>query len=857
MTNPLRLLVIVLPSLLFPLFSKAQLLGKIDLLADEITYQVSVIPSVDWSSPLSITNSAQVTLRAETGTFNPINLQDFTGSWELSTTIVSPPDAPQYDYFSFRLKIPLSGVDYVSGQEMYLFSVQNGQPCAIVSLFDNMNDPFLPPNSMSINIGTAFSVLGAGPGVNAYSDNMIPVAECDPPPPVFMNLMADVDAVPCQGDLTNVTVTAIGGEEPYSVSWENIDSGDNGNGQILDYEGTITFTDLGAGEYTFRITDNNGLMVQEVLTITEPNPITFALTSINADCLGTPNGQINIENLEGGTVAGDYNYAWSAVVNQTGSTVTDLDPGLYSLTITDDNGCSAENQVEVECNPPPVFISVIADVPVILCYGGTANLTVNAIQGEQPYQVSWENTMNGDNGNGQILDYEGSITFSDFPAGNYNFTLTDNNDQVVTETVTVVEPEPITFDLDPSRASCEGAPDGQIIIRNLNGGTISNDYNYDWSPTVTQNDSIVTGLVPGIYMVTITDDNGCSEESQVEVDAEFMLEPSPEITDVTCFGADDGVIDLYSGGGSQPFNFNWSGNGYSGDESSAWGLSGGMYYYTITDNSGLCTFSDSIIVNEPSPITFEFELTEPTCQNPTQASIRIDKVFGALNGYQFSTNGAQYFDDPEFNLTPGSNQTIYVKDGNGCVGTEDIPVPVYDAPQIFMEEDVTINLGEEIPINAVVFPNDGLTLSWTPAETLSCDDCPEPIAKPLESTTYRLTAIDEAGCREEGSITIYVTKNRLVYAPNAFSPNNDGTNDYFTLFTGPGVTAVHSLRVFNRWGEMVFEAADGYEPNAEPLGWNGRFNGQEMKRGVYIFSALIEYEDGLKEVFAGEVTLTR
>lgn len=857
MTNPIRLLLIVLPIVLLPLITNAQLHGKIDILPDETTYQVSLVPTINWTTPLSITNSAQVTLRAETGTFVPTNIQNYTGVWILSASIISPPDAPGYDYFSYSLNAPLSNTDYSDGQELVLFTVENADPCIPVELFDNTNDPFLPPNSLSINIGTAFTVLGAGPGVNAYIDNLEPLAECDPPPPVFIGLQADINDLPCAGGSTNITVNAIGGEEPYQVAWENTSNGTNGDGQIMGYEGAITFFDFPAGSYSFRITDNNGLMVQEVLIISEPSPISFSLTSINADCLGTPTGQITIENLEGGTVSGNYTFSWSTTVSQMGTLATNLDAGLYSLTISDDNGCSAEEQVEVECNPPPVYMGVLADVGVVPCVGGTAVITVNAIQGEEPYQVSWENTLTGTNGSGQINDYEGSIIFSDFPAGTYSFTLTDNNNLTVEEIIFIGEPDPISFNLDPSKSSCEGANNGQIIIRDLAGGTVSNDYTYTWSPTVNQTDSVVTNLAPGIYMVTIFDDNGCTMTGETEIEIEYQLEPSPDVANVSCFGADDGVINLYSSGSSQPFIFNWSGNGYTGDESSAWGLSGGMYYFTITDNSGFCAFSDSILVNEPAEISMEYDLTNPTCQSPNEAFIYIEKVSNTQNGYQFSTNGSQFFDDPEFMLNPGENTNIFIKDGNGCITEETVYVPEYELPQILMEEEQFITLGEQIQLNPTVFPTSGLTLTWTPAETLSCDDCPEPTAKPIESTTYRLSAIDSSGCRDDGSITIYVKKEKLIYAPNAFSPNNDGINDYFTLFTGVDVKAIHSLRVFNRWGEMVFESAEDFEPNVEPLGWDGQFNGQDMREGVYIFSALVEYEDGIKEVFSGEVNILR
>ncbi len=687
MTFFVRLFLIVPPFLLLNFSTNAQLEGKIELLPDETTYQVSIIPSLDWSPPQSITNSAQITLRAATGSLDLINFQNITGTWTLGMPIIGPPEAQNFDYFSLTLNAPLTNLDYQTGVELVLFQFENAKSCTPVRLVDNTNDPFLPPNSLSVNIGNQFTVLAAGLGINAYAGNAQATSSCPQPDPLFMSAQSNDIMVNCPGDVTSILVNAIGGEAPYSVTWINNSNGEFGGGDIDQFEGSINFPGLPAGEYVISISDNNDLQVDTILIIEEPLPI--------------------------------------------------------------------------------------------------------------------------------------------------------------------------AFDLDPSAASCQGADDGQITIRNLTGGTISGDYIYNWSASVNQSDSIVTGIGSGIFSVTITDDNGCTETASTEVESDWILEPVPDVAHVQCYGESNGVINLYSVGSNPTLNFNWGGNGYSGEESSAWGLSAGMYYYTITDATGVCNIQDSVEVQQPEEILVDYSLEFPSCERPNEAYMLVNKVINAREGYRFTFDETYYFDEHHFLLIPGDINTVFIEDGKGCKRMEEIDIPLYNVPQIVMEAPQIISLGEEVRLKPAIFPPENLVLKWSPSESLSCDDCPSPMAKPSQSTAYTLSATDSLGCRAKESTLINVKKDRKLYIPNAFSPNGDGENDYFNIYPGPGVSSIRTFQVFNRWGSMVYESADGYSGSFDTMGWDGTFNGQKMQEGVYIYSAMIEFTDGVTQNFAGEVTLLK
>jgi gliding motility-associated-like protein len=179
---------------------------------------------------------------------------------------------------------------------------------------------------------------------------------------------------------------------------------------------------------------------------------------------------------------------------------------------------------------------------------------------------------------------------------------------------------------------------------------------------------------------------------------------------------------------------------------------------------------------------------------------------------------------------------------------------VSPAEPLFRElgEDEEIRLGESVQLSIDVQNFDIAGFTWQP-DTLSSL---EPVVMPEETTTYRLTAQDAAGCTATDFITVIVEKTRNVYAPNVFSPNDDGRNDYFTLFAGPDVVGLKSFQIYNRWGEQVFVGGT-QALNNELLGWDGRHRGEPMDPGVFVFYAEVEFVDGHVEMIKGDFVLMR
>jgi gliding motility-associated-like protein len=156
----------------------------------------------------------------------------------------------------------------------------------------------------------------------------------------------------------------------------------------------------------------------------------------------------------------------------------------------------------------------------------------------------------------------------------------------------------------------------------------------------------------------------------------------------------------------------------------------------------------------------------------------------------------------------------------------------------------------------VTYTGDILSWSWAPAATLSCDDCPNPVASPKYTTKYMVQVTDSYGCTSSQGITVNVLCNdKNYFVPNTFSPNSDGHNDRFYP-RGSNITRIHSMRVFNRWGELMFERRN-FAANDPAAGWDGTAKGKAANPDVYIYVIEFICENAAIVPFRGNVMLMR
>ncbi|MEM6319864.1 MAG: gliding motility-associated C-terminal domain-containing protein [Bacteroidota bacterium] len=675
-------LLFILLFLSFGATLSAQVEGKIILLPDNKTYQVSVIPVTSLSAAFSITNSAQITLVAPTGGFELTRLRGITGDWMISGFAKSPSENHSADYYSVQLNSPLTDVVYTANEEIILFTFENSAICVgDVSIIDDNNDPFLPPNSQFLNVGNLFTIRGIGP-VNAYQGSAVGSASC--PEPLAATASATVGSLNCSDDVTTMVVDIQGGEAPFTIIYTNNETG------VVD--------------------------------------------SVVSNQINTP---VTLQNISGGD---------------------------YTIEIND----------------------------------------------------------------------------------------AKNSSNVLTEVVTA--PDPIEFDFNIQFANCEESQDGVIEINTINRPSAT----YEWSNGLTSTTQI-RDLAPATYSVTVTDDNGCSatKEAIVKMDGWIQMQADP--VDISCFGAADGAIEMTTSGKNPPFTYDWDNGTATGTGDNLNNLAAGTYTLTVTDNTGVCNQVQTLQVNEPAEVTaFALIDSSSLCELETESVVTIDGVQNNRGAVGYSLDGIDFSNSNRFVLEAGASYTITVQDEAGCGTDLDVTMPEPSGLAVELPEDLILKLGDDLQLEADFAATTEVSFNWGPAEGLSCTDCPNPDITPTSTTTYTLTVNDANGCEKQASVIVYLSTTRRVYAPNTFSPNGDGLNDLYTIFTSTDAQSVNTLKIYDRWGEKVYESPTDFEPSQEfRHGWDGRFRGEEAPNGVYVFMTEITFIDGRTEVFSGDLTLVR
>ncbi|MCB0644813.1 MAG: gliding motility-associated C-terminal domain-containing protein, partial [Phaeodactylibacter sp.] len=292
-------------------------------------------------------------------------------------------------------------------------------------------------------------------------------------------------------------------------------------------------------------------------------------------------------------------------------------------------------------------------------------------------------------------------------------------------------------------------------------------------------------------------------------------------------------------------------------------------FYDVNNSSGTQTIQsvqtgcDSIIAD----IQLNFETLDvnlnvqpPSCEGLEDGSLTISSIDGTGTPYLYSldTTALQSLDNLPFtinNLTAGDYQ-LQIESANGCMIT--VPVFIEEGPEPLVDlgESLLIDLGEAVTLKPVInFAYD--SLFWSPEELFSCDTCETVTIVPSGNTLVTLMVIDSLGCIGQDELNIFVHPERHRYAPNIFSPNFDGVNDKFLIYTDPQqVARIRTFQIYDRWGDQVF-VQNNIDPYDQQAGWDGTFRGQKAPLGVYVYFAEIEYIDGIVEFLKGGVTLVR
>ena len=401
------------------------------------------------------------------------------------------------------------------------------------------------------------------------------------------------------------------------------------------------------------------------------------------------------------------------------------------------NGVSDIGAYELQ-SAPNSNISIVMNVTNVSCSGGNnGSIDLTVTGGTTPYTYAWS-------GSGSGTDPRTNLV-----AGTYTVTVTDAGNCTATNSATVTQPSAISITRTITNVTCNGGNNGSIDLT-VTGGTGA--YSYTWSGVGSGTDPR-TNLAAGTYTVTVSDANNCTATNTSTVTQPSAISITRTITNVTCNGGNNGIIDLSVTGGTGAYSYAWSGVGTGTDPRT--NLAAGTYTVTVSDANN-CTATNTSTVTQPNAIAITPTVTNVSCNGGTNGSIDLS-VTGGTGAYSYTWSGAGSGTDPRTNLAAGS-YTVTVSDINNCTATNTSTVSQPNAIAITPTVTNSSCNGSDGSISlSVSGGTPSYTYAWTGTGTGS-----NPRTN-LAAGTYTVTVTDNANCTSSSTST--------VTAPDAVPPS--------------------------------------------------------------------------------------
>ncbi|MGD1847719.1 MAG: PKD domain-containing protein [Salibacteraceae bacterium] len=582
-------------------------------------------------------------------------------------------------------------------------------------------------------------------------------------------LMPQVDSlrnVSCFGGNDGLaTVLSSGGTAPYTYQWDAATGNQTGPPAMS----------LSTGNYSVTVTDSVGCDSVLTLTITEPALLFSNLGPVNdALCFGDANGSVSV--VPGGGTA-PYNYLWdNNANNQSDSLADSLAAGTYTVTITDQQGCTLVDTATI--HQPAVLQATVMQVDSVSCFGlADAAALASGAGGTVPYTFLWDTAAN----------LQSTAIANNLAAGSYRVMVTDSNGCEALDSINIAQPTPLVLNLiNTINVSCFGGADGSATV-NASGGTAP--YNYLWdAAAANQTAAFATTLSAGNYQVTLTDTNSCDTSITVTISEPGLLIPQVDsLRNVSCFGGNDGQVTVLGTGGTTPYTYQWDAATGNQTGPMAINLAAGTYAVTVTDSLG-CDSIISITVAEPNALTASIgTLTHVFCFGGSSGSASVLAGGGtAPYAYQWDTAAGLQTAALAGGLTVG-NYAVTVTDSLGCQA--DTLAVILEPPPLVVSVGNVVNVDCAFGANGAATAvasggTPGYSFTWdanTGGQTTA-------MAVGLLAGTYQVTLTDSNGCDALDSVTINAPAPLTATITNPVNVSCFGGNDgQASVIPGGGV----------------------------------------------------------------------
>ncbi len=418
----------------------------------------------------------------------------------------------------------------------------------------------------------------------------------------------------------------------------------------------------------------------------------------------------------------------------------------------------------------------------------------------------------------------------------------------------VVNQSPVVNASIPSSICINSAANFSAGNTSVPPGTITWLWQFGNGDTSSAKDPAYTYTVANTYTVAVTATNefGCADSIQGSITAQPLPPVDAGMDSVICLGQS---VQFQATGAN---SYVWSADKSLSCNSCAGPLavpdSTTRYYVTGTSVAG-CIATDSVLIQVERPFKLSLSSIDTLC-------VGYSVILTASGAEEYNWQPSSGLNNPTIPNPVASPPatTIYTVVGTDIkqcfFDTASVVVNVFPNPTLNLTDSVvTIMAGSNYTPTSTASP-DVIKWVWVPPFALSCSNCAQPTASPKQTTTYKETVYNMYGCSATDNVTVKVLCNqKSIYIPNTFSPNGDGMNDYFYP-RGAGLYSIRSMRIFNRWGQIVFEKLN-FAANDVSSAWDGKFNGQVQPADVYVYYMEIICDNGTVVSTKGNITLLR
>jgi gliding motility-associated-like protein len=654
---------------------------------------------------------------------------------------------------------------------------------------------------------------------------------------------------------------------------------------------TATVTSMGT--YTVTVTQGNCVGSDDFIIGTTPSPfavVTPMVTVCNIQELGGPGTLLSFLLLiTGGDLSGTFTQVGGSgsvnLQNLGNVNFNGLIPGLYNFTYTTGSAVfpcvNVPYQFSVmveDCACPALALTVAPD----LCNDlGSINLST-LIQAPTATNGTWTVITEPAGSNPAIIGAGNIFDGTTADPGTYTlqYELTGLPSYCpTTATVNInVLRMPVAGIANAPVAYCAG--ESQVV--DLASLITGEDAGGQWAET-SQNMSTggafnpatgrftVGAQQPGTYTFSyIIAGPGPCPDDMTTVEVVIENNPNADAGVTATLNCNQTSAQLGGAGSSTgpDFIYSWSASGggvvTNPNQLNATASAKGTYTLTVTNMLTGCSATDDVFIDQIGtfPTDLNLLVQSPDCPGDPPGSMQVSLVTGGTGPYTYSLDGGAPVSSAVFNNLPAGDHTVEVTDAIGCKLSEDFTI--LDQVSIdlsivnYVHDTLVFDFRDTITLSylfsgSTIVPDSAV---WKIGDSVLCINCAILKYKVGLSATVTLEVWDERGCYIKKSISYIVVRKRDFYIPNVFSPNGDGLNDTWTLFTDSDVKELPLVEVYTRWGELVFRK-EHIQPNDPSVGWDGRFKEQDLNPGVYVYHIEILYGDDLRDNIAGDVTIVK